>query len=220
MCNPALIGLGLMAVGTASTYMGQRKGAKAALGVARREEEYQRKLRMKSLADASATADQASPQALAASIAAPQATVGAEQGNAAAIAKAALQTGAPGAVGGEIYDAAQADAARAVAPMATRQGFAQGIQDQGINLEQLAQNNLFLGEDSRRSASTLGRRIARAGRKGSGLRLVGQVANIAGGAVTGGALYGPAATAVGGKVLADTGEGRLSRGRGGRQTER
>lgn len=218
MCNPALIGLGLMAVGTATTYMGQQKGARAARKVARGEEEYQRKLRMKSLKDASETADKSSPQALAASIAAPQATLGAEQGSAEAIAKAAMQTGDPSAVGGEIYDAAQADARRATGPMATRQGFSQGIEDQGLNLANLAQNNLFLNEDSRRSLSTLQSRLARAGRRGSGLRLVGQLANTAGGGALSYGLYGPAA---GKKPTETTGLGRTSRGVGiaGRQPE-
>ncbi len=196
MCNPALIGLAIMAAGTGATYLGQRQGAKAAQSVANAEENYQKSLRKKSLQAASDTIDKtAGAKPLLDAMAAPQAAITTGQGNAATIAQAALDAGGPTDASGVIYNGAVSDAERAGRPLATRTGFSNGLEDQDTALARLVQGNLFLGEDSRRSASTLGRRIARAGRKGSGLRLAGQGLNMVGGAMTGGALWGPAAAA-------------------------
>lgn len=172
--------LGVTLAGAGMQAKGQHDAAKNAKRTMARALDAQESLRKKALGQSEEVVNQQGAEALTKEAQAPQQIVNNEASAGDSIAKAFTEsTGTSASNSGRIMGATSG-AKRTAANEATRAGFSRALQANLARLGNLSNNNLLLGEDSRRISAALPYDLQRAGEAGSNWRLAGLLAQTAG----------------------------------------
>lgn len=201
MCNPALAGLAMMAVGTGVQYVGQKKAAKKLKRITNDEKFKQRGLRSRSLDQAESVVQQQSPDQLNqdSNAGVLESQVEGERAQRLVDGSGSATTSTSGQITDSGRGAAR-DAGRSSRNAARVGGLGEVMRRRLALLRQLGHGNAMIGEDSRRSLMRYQTDAANAGNAGAGLRMIGGLIGGGGQALTSNSAWAPVVSNSGGTI--------------------